>query len=131
VILLNVKEKIIEVSKLLDELDKFEEEIPLTEQSFDFKLSDLYHKLENMSLDSKRCYRFCKELKSVLKDRREWKTNRSVYAKYQMQKSKMINGKENRNLLLNQICREDRIIRNSIYKNRVYTEEELLERIGE
>ena len=128
---MNVKDKILEVSKLLDELDTFEEQIPSTEQSFDYRLSDLYHKLETMTLDSKKCYRFCKELKDVLKKRREWKTNRSVFSKYQSQRDRLNSGKNNRQFLLANICKDETNIRNSVYKNRIYTEEELLEKIGE
>ena len=127
---MNVKEKIIEISKLLDELDAFGENIPETCQKFDYKLSDLYHLLENSKLDSKFCYRFCKELKSVLQERRDFKTNMKVYQNYKSQKDRMNNGIENRKIMLSQICHEDKILRNSKYKNRVYSNEELLEKIG-
>ena len=128
---MNIKDKIIEVSKLLDELDDFEEKIPQMAQYYDYRLSDLYHKLETMALDSKKCYRFCKELKEVLKERREWKTNRFVFSKYQSQRDRLNSGKNNRQFLLANICKEETNIRSSIYKNRVYTEEELVEKIGE
>ena len=128
---MNVKEKIIEVSKILDELDSFDDSIPEMTQNFDYKLSDLYHLLENSSLNSKFCYRFCKEMKSVLKERREFKTNMRVYHNYKAQKDRLNNGKENRKIMLSQICNEDKKLRASKYKNRIYTSEELLEKIGE
>ena len=127
---MNVKDKLLEISSLLDELDDFEDEIPVIQQQYDYKLSDLYHNLENMTLDSKKCYRFCKELKSILLERREWKNNLAVFRKYNSQKLKLCNGKDNRKILISSICKEDNEIRNSKYKNRFYSDEDLKEKIG-
>lgn len=127
---MNVKNKLLEISSLLNELDDFEEKIASTQQNYDYKISDLYHTLENMTLDSKKCYRFCKELRSVLKDRREWKNNLAIFYKYNSQKARLYSGKDNRKILISNICKEDNAIRNSIYKNRIYSEEELKEKIG-
>ena len=70
-------------------------------------------------------------MKSVLKERREFKTNMRVYHNYKAQKDRLNNGKENRKIMLSQICNEDKKLRASKYKNRIYTSEELLEKIGE
>ena len=127
---INVKAKIIEVSKLLDELDEFKEAIPNNIQNYDLKISDLYHKLEIMSLNSKSCYRFCKELKTVLNERREYKNNLAVFNEYQQEINKLINGIDNRKILLSKVCSEDSKVRKSKYHNRIYVEEELNELIG-
>ena len=126
---MNVKEKIIEASKILDEIDVFGESVPSIQQEYDYKLSDLYHKLESMSLDSKKCYRFCKELKSVLKERREFKDNVELFKIYQKQTQKLINGKENRQMLLSDIGKREKCL-HFPYQNRIYKEEELAELIG-
>lgn len=126
---MNVLEKIIKVSDLLNELDDFEETICEKVSYYDCKVSDLYHLLEDMKLNSKNCYRFCKELKQVLNERRECKQNMSVYQKYKANSQKLINGKENRKILLSSLGKEEKNTRLP-YKNRVYTKEELEEKIG-
>lgn len=97
---MNVKEKIIEVSKLLDELEQFETEIPTREQYYDYRLSDLYHLLENSKLNSKFCYRFCKELQLILKERRKFKNNAQVYYELRRNKDKFFIEQENRKIAL-------------------------------
>ena len=128
---MNIKDTIINVSQLLDELDTFEEDIPNMAQYYDYRLSDLYHLLENSKLNSKFCYRFCKELQFILKERREYKTNMEVYYAFKRNVQKLNNGKDNRKIMLSQVCHEDKRIRTSRYKNRIYTEDELIEKIGE
>ncbi len=127
---MNVKDKIIEVSKGLDELENYNEELSEMISTSDKKLSDLYHFLELMTLDSKKCYRFCKELKDVLLERRKQKRDKSLLMNFEQQKQKLINGKSNRDLLLNSVFRVDKGWENK-YKNDIYTEEELIEKIGE
>lgn len=128
---MNVKEKIQEVSLLLDELDDFKENISSSLQSYDYKLSDLYHYLEkDMKLNSKTCYRFCKEMKKILSERREYKYNLQIFQKFESNKGKIMNGKDNRSLLVSQLCKEDKIIRNSVYHNRLYKKEDFQEKIG-
>lgn len=51
---MNVKDKIIEVSKGLDELENYNEELSELISTSDKKVSDLYHYLELMTLDSKK-----------------------------------------------------------------------------
>ena len=126
---MNILEKVITVSNLLNELDDFESTICDKVSYYDCKVSDLYHLLENMKLNSKNCYRYCKELKQVLIERREYKQNMSVYQKYKANIQKLINGKENRSILLSSLGKEEKDTR-SPYKNRIYKEEELQEKIG-
>lgn len=125
-----IKDKIVELSKILDEIDCFSSKIPSKDQEYDLKLSDLYHKLENMNLDSKKCYRFCKELKSLLLERREYKNNKDIYNMFNKNIQKLFSGVDNRKIVLSQICTEENKLKTSKYKNRIYTEEKLNERIG-
>lgn len=127
---MNVKEKIIELSKLLDELDDFEEEIPKKAQYYDYRISDLYHLLENSKLNSKFCYRFCKEFQRILKERREYKNSTDVYYEFRRNKDKFYSEQDNRKIALSKVCNESKKLEQSKYKNRIYTEEELLEKIG-
>ncbi len=125
----NIYNTIKNVSALLDELDDFEKNISTKEQEFDYKLSDLYHKLEDMTLDSKKCYRFCKEMKEVLLERRKYKNEVLIYQEYQKYRQKLNSGIDNRKILLSSLgLREKRL--NQPYNNRIYTEEELVEKIG-
>lgn len=127
---MNIKDKILEISKLLDEVDKFNEDIPNIQQEFDYKISDLYHKLEDMKLDAAKCYRFCKELKNVLLDRRDFKDNVEIMRVYQQNKLKLNSGIEQRKMLLSNMGKREKQLHYP-YNPRVYTEEELIEKIGE
>lgn len=128
--MIEIRDKVIELSKILNELDNFNNNIPVKDQEFDLKLSDLYHKLENMTLDSKKCYRYCKELKSLLLERREYKNNKELYMIYNRNIQKMLSGIDNRNIVLSNLSTLENNLRSSKYKNRIYSEEELNERIG-
>lgn len=126
---MNVKEKIQEVSLILDELDDYKDSLSLKLSEMDLRKSDLYHYLELMSLDSKKCYRFCKELKKVLLQRRKIKEDFAVMKHFEEQKTKLINGRENRQLLVNSVFKHYKNIV-KIGESKVYTEEELKELIG-
>ena len=121
-----ILEKIIEVSNILDEIDDFESSISSEMSNYNYKLSDLYHYVENNTMDTKKCYRLCKELKKVLKERRQFKNNVELFHEYKNNVQKLNNGKENRQLMLAAIGKRSKQL-NQPYKNRVYSEEELKE----
>ena len=121
-----ILEKIIEVSNILDEIDDFESSISSEMSNYNYKLSDLYHYVENNTMDTKKCYRLCKELKKVLKERRQFKNNVELVHEYKNNVQKLNNGKENRQLMLAAIGKRSKQL-NQPYKNRVYSEEELKE----
>ena len=121
-----ILEKIIEVSNILDEIDDFESSISSEMSNYNYKLSDLYHYVENKTMDTKKCYRLCKELKKVLKERRQFKNNVELFHEYKNNVQKLNNGKENRKLMLAAIGKRSKQL-NQPYKNRVYLEEELKE----
>ena len=117
---------ILDVCKKLDELDTFNNESNEKLSLLDKKISDLYHYLENKNLNYKQCYQFCKELKSLLVERRILKRNMSIYKVFSLNKQKLINGIENRQLFLTEIYKEDKNW-NEPYKNNIYNAEELKE----
>ncbi len=121
-----ILEKIIEVSNILDEIDDFESSISSEMSNYNYKLSDLYHYVENNTMDTKKCYRLCRELKKVLEERRQFKNNVELFHEYKNNIQKLNNGKENRQLLLSAIGKRSKQL-NQPYKNRVYAEEELKE----
>ena len=126
---MNILEKVINVSNILLELDTFENEISDKLSYYDSKVSDLYHFLENMPLNSKQCYRFCKELKLILNERRKYKQNLAIFQKFKTNRQKLISDKSNRSILISNLHKEYKNL-NLPYKNRIYTEEELNEKIG-
>ncbi len=123
---MNILEKIVEVSKILDEVDKFDNNISDKMLEYNYKLSDLYHYIENNNMDNKKCYRICREFKKVLKERREFKNNVEIMNEYKQLKLKLTSGIENRQLLLSSLGKRVKSL-NMPYKNRIYTEEELKE----
>lgn len=70
------------------------------------------------------------EMKKILSERREYKYNLQIFQKFEANKGKIVNGKDNRSLLVSQLCKEDKIIRNSVYHNRLYKKEDFQEKIG-
>ena len=123
---MEILEKIIEISKILDEVDKFDNNISDKMLEYNYKLSDLYHYIENNNMDNKKCYRICREFKKVLKERREFKNNVEIMNEYKQIKLKLTSGIENRQLLLSSLGKRAKCL-NMPYKNRVYTDEELKE----
>ena len=121
---IEIYEQILKLNNILNDIDIFEENISKTHQHIDLKISDLYHKLEDMQLTAKSSYRFCRELKEVLSERRKFKNNLIIYDKYKKLKNKMMNGIDNRKLALAELSKEVKNLNNQ-YKPRVYEEQEL------
>ena len=114
---MEILEKIIEISKILDEVDKFDNNISDKMLEYNYKLSDLYHYIENNNMDNKKCYR-------IVRERREFKNNVEIMNEYKQIKLKLTSGIENRQLLLSSLGKRAKCL-NMPYKNRVYTDEEL------
>ena len=121
---MQVLDKIIEISKALDEIDNFDKTVSEKMTEYNYKLSDLYHYIENNTMDSKKSYRICREFKKVLKARRDFKNNVELLNEYKLLKLKLNSGIENRQMLLSSLGKRSKSL-NQPYKNRIYTEEEL------
>ena len=104
---MNILDKVVEVSKILDEIDEFDKSVPDKMAEYNYKLSDLYHYIESNTMDSKKSYRICREFKKVLIERREFNL-----------------GIDNRKMLLSTIGKKAKYL-NQPYKNRIYDDEEL------
>ncbi len=122
-VLEEIKNVVISLNKIEDYGSKLSNE--LSKQ--DLKLSDLYHFIELNKLDTKGCYRMIKELKQVLKDRREVKINLAVLKSFDMQKQKLLNH-DNRQIMLSAVCKchKEQITEDGY---NIYTKEELKELI--
>ena len=123
---MDVLEKVIQLNKIMDDLDNFDGSIPDLQQEIDYKVSDLYHYLENTTMDSKKSYRFCKELKKILLERRQIKNNIAISNSYSSQKQKFMSGADNRKIALSAIGKTKKQLE-STYKYRIYTEEQIKE----
>lgn len=124
----NVIDKIIETSKILNELDEYKDSLPTLLSNVDSKLSDLYHLIENNSLKTNQCYRVVKEIKKLRIERRKIKNDMELFKTYESDNSKLLNY-EYRKFLLNNIKLTNKKLQ-STYKNRVYTEEEITQLLG-
>ena len=127
---MNIKEKVIEVCKLLDELEEFDNSISFEMQKYDYIRCDFYHLIENMKLDSKKCYRVCRDFQKVLQERRKFKNQVELNRVFKDNKNKLISNKDNRNILLTNIGKTEKRL-NTQYKNRYYTDEQIKEMLGE
>lgn len=121
----NIKNKVQEVIKILDELEEFENNIPTNQANVDLTISDLYHLLENQKLKTSQCYRFVKKLKEVLDERRKLKERTELIRTFNMHQNKLNNSK-NRQMLLSELGKREKQLK-SEYKYRILSEEDINE----
>lgn len=126
---INVKDKIIEVSKMLDELDEYDDSLSSSLSTVDSKICDLMHLIENNTLKNNQCYRIVRELRKLRLERRKIKNDMDLLQVFKTEKNKLLNV-EYRKFLLNSIYKEDKRQNNVKYNNRIYSEEELKEILG-
>lgn len=118
-------DEIKQVIELLDNIDDKYNSLAERDSEVDSKISDVYHYIENTTMNSKNSYRVVKELKTLLQQRRELKKERSILQIFQNEKERL-KLKSNRSILLNQVCKEDKNY-NQKYNYRIYNEEEFKE----
>ena len=70
---MEVVNQIREAIVLLNKVDEYNETLPSLMSQNDQAISDLYHYIENNTMNSKSCYRMIKELKERLIERRHLK----------------------------------------------------------
>lgn len=126
---MDILNKIKQVVKILDEIEDYYNSLPDRQSELDKKISDLYHYIETQKMTSKSSYRMIKELKSVLDERRILKQEHSILNVFDNNKARL-NLKTNRAMLLADVNKENKL-QNSTYKYRVYTEEELKNKMEE
>ena len=125
---MNVTEEITNAISILNKVDDYKDNLvnQLSEQ--DKKLSDLYHLIENTKLTTAQCYRVIKELRKQLEIRRKVKRDMSLLATYDKNINKLLN-ENNRNMLLAEMHKSEKRL-DTVYQNRIYTDEEIIEIIG-
>lgn len=120
-------EEIKEAITLLNKIDEYNETLPSLMSNNDLAISDLYRYIENNTLNSKSSYRMIKELKERLKERRRLKDEQSIMRVYNNQKSKLVEI-NNRKMILIDLNKEKKKLQTP-YKNRIYEEEELKQKL--
>ena len=121
---MDVKNKISEVIELLDEIDEYESSLADSLSNSDSKLSDLYHLIEENKLKTNECYRIIQEMRKVLIERRKIKNDMLLLTIYNKEKEKLQSTK-NRIFLKQSIFKKERELKESVYKKRIYTDEEM------
>ncbi len=118
-----------QVITVLDKFDNYRENYPEKVSKVDNKLNDLYHYIENNSLTTNQRYRIVGEIQKIRKERRTLKNAGSLLNYYQKNIGKL-NNTNNRKFLLSGINQVNKSL-GLKYKNRVYSDEELKNIIGE
>lgn len=118
-----VIEKITNAISILDEIDNMIKTQSEELQKVDYKLSDLYHLIENNDLSDEASINVVREIHLLRKERRSLNNEHDLEVVYQNQKQKMI-GNDSRQFLVTELNKTNKRL-NSEYKNRVYTEEEI------
>lgn len=116
-------EKISNAISILDEIDNMIKTQSEELQKVDYKLSDLYHLVENNELSDEASINVVREIHLLRKERRSLNNEHELEIVYQNQKQKMI-GNDSRQFIITELNKTNKRLNNE-YKNRVYTEEEI------
>ncbi len=125
---MEVLEKITQAIKLLQEIEKYKEELPALQQEVDYRLSDLLHKIENDSLNAPQSCKIVKEIKKQRLIRRDYQNDYEILRTYTNNVTKLMNA-GNREMLLSELKKTNNRL-NQPYKNRIYTNDEMNELLG-
>lgn len=116
-------DKITNAISILDEIDNMIKTQSEELQKVDYKLSDLYHLIENNDLSDEASINVVREIHLLRKERRSLNNEHDLEVVYQNQKQKMI-GNDSRQFLVTELNKTNKRL-NCEYKNRVYTAEEI------
>lgn len=116
-------DKITNAISILDEIDNMIKTQSEELQKVDYKLSDLYHLIENNELNDEASINVVREIHLLRKERRSLNNEHDLEVVYQNQKQKMI-GNDSRQFLVTELNKTNKRL-NSEYKNRVYTTEQI------
>ena len=125
---MEVLEKLTQAISLLQEVEKYKEQLPTLQQEVDYRLSDLLHEIENNSLNAPQSCKIVKEIKKQRIIRRKILNDFELLRVYSNNINKL-NNSGSRELLLAEINKTNKRL-NQPYKNRVYTDEDMKELLG-
>ena len=118
-----IVDKIKNAIDVLNEIDNMIQTQSQELQQVDYKLSDLYHLIENNKLSDEASINIIKTIHKLRKQRRSLNNEHELEVVYQNHKSKMT-GNDTRQFLMNELYKTNKKLK-SEYKNRIYTEEEI------
>lgn len=124
-----IKQTILEINKLLNELDECYDNLPNELSKVDSAICDLLHLIENNILKTNQSYRVIRELHKLRIERRKIKNNMELMSTFRTHQNKLLNV-DNRKILLSEIGKKEKSL-NMKYNNRIYTDEEIKEMIGD
>lgn len=125
---MNIVEELKKAIEILDKLDEYRSTLPKLQSEIDNKLEDLYHYIENNSLNTSQRYRIVGEIQRLRQERRIIKNNNWLSKSYDTHINKL-NNVDNRKMLLAELNKTIKTL-DTKYKNRVYSEEEMKELVG-
>ena len=125
---MDVKEKIIEAVKLLDEIEDYDKGLADKQSKYDLMTEDLLHLIEGNTLKTNQCYRVIREIKTIRNKRRKVKNDMALMGTYKANQHKLLEY-NNRKMLLSEIGKKEKML-GAKYHNKVYTEEDIKNIIG-
>ena len=122
-------EKIKQTVKLLDEIELMISTQAAELSKVDSELSDWLHIIENNELSKEECFNVMERMHALRIERRELNNEYELEKVYQTHKSKL-SGNETRQFLIAEINKKKKEL-NQEYKNRVLTDENIKNVLGE
>ncbi len=126
---MDIIETVNKINNDLDSLQIYFGSLSTQLSMVDSKICDIMHLIENNKLTTKACYRIIKELAKLRIERRKIKNDMELSRTFTTHLNKIISI-DNRKFLLVELNKTNKKL-NQQYKNRVYTDEEIKELIGE
>ena len=123
--MINVVEKLQNISDSLDEIDEYYEGLTGKLSETDLKVQDLLHFIEHNKISILWAYKYIAELKKLRLERRQIKNDMFVLGKYAEHKNKLISS-SNRKFLMSEIHKSKKQLETP-YKNRQYKDGEIEE----
>lgn len=123
-------DKIKDAVSILNEIDEYSSTLTDKLSLCDSKICDLMHLIEFNNLSTKQRYRVVGELHKIRVERRNIKNDMSTLRTYNNNSNKLLEV-NNRQMLLSEIHKTLKYQQDAQYTNRVYTDEEIKELIGE
>lgn len=125
---MDIVEKLTEAITILNEIDEYRSQLPEIQSTIDSSLSDLYHYIENNSLNTSQRYKIVGEIQKLRRERRIIKNNNWISKTYEDNINKL-NNKANRSMMIAELNKTIKKV-DTQYKNRVLTNELIKELVG-
>lgn len=119
---MNILEKVQEANAILNNLEEYYDSIPEKQSKIDSQLNDIYHYIENNNLNAIQSCKLIRQIKLKRQERRQILNDFEMLKVYKTNCNKLSN-KDNREFLLCELNKTEKKL-NTVYKNRVYTEEQ-------